>query len=160
MPSDDKGPLSPDPGPSPLLSPDGQSYWDGTRWLPVPGQAANSNASSRAQNVDKRHGRSWLGLGLTVLGGLLGVVLMSQPMILIGPLDIGLPLILAVAGMVLVRRENGFLKWSAWIIGALVVLLMVLAVIALASSETPGGGGMDLGLGGQQVMAPRDFVVR
>lgn len=147
MPSDHDKSLSPEPGPSPLLSPDGQNYWDGTRWLPVPGPAPNATTSRADQKLAKTSGRSWLGLGLTVLGSLLAVVLLSQPMILIGPLDIALPLILAVGGMVLARRGNRGLKWSAWMIGSVVVLLTVLAIIALASRGPSGGGGMDLGFG-------------
>jgi hypothetical protein len=58
------------------------------------------------------------------MGLLLSFTLWSRPMLLIGVTDVALPLILAVAGIVLVREARRFLKAAS----------ILLAIAAIGSS--------------------------
>lgn len=101
------------------------------------GPTARQEAGTRGHH-ERRRLYGWLSLGLCVMGALLSLVLLQRPIIFIGAADVGLPLLLAGAGMVLARKAGKPLKWISLITGGFVVLLIVVVVLLLTS----GGSGV------------------
>lgn len=147
---------SPPTSQGPLLSPDGQFYWDGSGWRPNPHISGNARQPEPdlSSSLKSRSHHGWLGLALCVGAVLLSLVLLQRPMFLIGALDVGLPLMLAMAGMVLSGKGPKPLKWISWVTGAVVVLLILLVVVALASDDGDTSG-TEIGGGLSVLMAPR-----
>lgn len=110
------------PGDS-LVSPDGRFLWNGQAW--VPRADGSVPAGLGVRSAERRNNwRTWLGLVAALMGLLLSFTLWSRPMLFIGVTDVAMPLLLAVAGILLVRE-------SRRIIQAIAVLL---AIVAIGSS--------------------------
>jgi hypothetical protein len=75
---------------------------------------------------DARFG--WAGVACGAIGLLLALGLLTKPRILIGSLDIALPVILGVAGILLALRGQAVQKWIGTITGAIGALLAILAL--------------------------------
>ena len=110
----------------PPLTPDGRFYWDGHRWMPV--------AFQSAIRPSRKPLLGWLGVGAAWVALILTISLLSMPMLLVGGLEVALPLVMALAGLVLGSRGNLAQRLLAWIPATLAVLVTVLAVVALAFS--------------------------
>ena len=83
---------------------------------------------------DARFG--WAGVACGAIGLLLALGLLTKPRILIGSLDIALPVILGVAGIVLALRGQAVQKWIGTITGAVGALLAIL-VLAILMFDDP-----------------------
>jgi hypothetical protein len=74
----------------------------------------------------------WLGVGAAWVALILTISLLAMPMLLVGGLEVALPLVMALAGLVLGSWGNLTQRLLAWIPATLAVLVTVLAVVALA----------------------------
>lgn len=128
----------------PVLSPDGRQYWNGAEWIPLRSAKEGSKSDRSSPLKGNKSLLGWLGLALTLAAGLLTLVLLQRPVIFIGALDVALPLLLAIAGMVLAGIGGRAIKWVTWVVGALVVLLVLLVVLMLATGGS-GTGGVGVG---------------
>jgi len=125
--------------PPPQVSPDGRFYWDGQNWVPLSAQPSAVPANHRrGSEEDDASGSSstlgWIGVIASIIGLLLGINLMSVPMLLVGSADIALPLALGAGGIVLARKGARIHRWLSWPAGGVALLLSVFAVIAVATN--------------------------